>query len=65
MKKFSKVEVMRRIESLVYNLKHRRTEGFDDKTILYDVLINEVKYLFSMLDKDSQTEVLKKPWLDQ
>ena len=39
MKKFSKVEVMRRIESLVYKLKHRRTEGFDDKTLLSDVLI--------------------------
>ena len=65
MKRFSKVEVMKRIESLVYKLKHRRVEGFDDKTLLSDVLINEVKYLFSMLDKDSQTEVLKKPWLDQ
>jgi len=65
MKKFSKVELICRIENLVYKLKYRRTEGFDDKTLLSDVLINEIKYLFSMLDKDSQTEVLKKPWLDQ
>ena len=65
MKQFNKIEVVDRIESCVYKLKYRRSEGFGDKTLVSDVLINEVKYLFSMLDKVTQTEILRKPWLDQ
>jgi len=58
-------EVVTRIKTQVFKLKHRRIEGFLDKTLLSACLINEIKYLFSMLDKDLQKEILNKPWLDE
>ena len=57
--------IVERIKSQVYKLKHRRMEGFADKTLLSSCLINEIKYLFSMLDDDTQVEILNKPWLDE
>jgi len=60
-----KREVVVRIKTQVYKLKHRRIEGFDDKSLLSACLINEIKYLFSLLDKDLQKKILNKPWLDE
>ena len=57
-------DVVDRIKAQVFKLKHRRLEGFVDKTLLSSCLINEIKYLFSMLDNDLQREVMDKPWLD-
>lgn len=58
-------DIVKRIKNQVYKLRHRRIEGFDDKTLLSSCLINDIKYLFSMLDKDTQQKVLKMPWLDE
>ena len=60
-----KSEVVERIKTQVFKLKYRRIEGFYDKSLLSACLINEIKYLFSMLDKDLQKEILNKPWLDE
>ena len=60
-----RTDIINRIKTQVFKLKHRRIEGFDDKTLLSACLINEVKYLFSMLNKEDQTEILNKPWLDE
>ena len=57
-------DIVDRIKSQVFKLKHRRLEGFVDKTLLSSCLINEIKYLFSMLDNDLQKEIMNKPWLD-
>jgi len=54
-----------RIKTQVFKLKHRRLEGFGDKTLLSSCLINEIKYLFSLLDTSTQKEILNKPWLDE
>ena len=58
-------DIVGRIKSQVYKLKHRRIEGFTDKSLLSSCLINEIKYLFSMLDDNTQIEILNKPWLDE
>lgn len=58
-------DVISRIKSQVYKLKHRRIEGFEDTSLLSSCLVNEIKYLFSLLDKDLQLEILNKPWLDE
>ena len=57
--------IVGRIKTQVYKLKHRRMEGFRDKSLLSACLINEIKYLFSLLDSNSQQEILNKPWLDE
>ena len=57
--------IVSRIKNQVFKLRHRRIEGFLDNSLLSSCLINEIKYLFSMLDKNSQKEILKKPWLDE
>lgn len=62
---YDDTDIVVRIKSQVYKLKHRRIEGFVDKSLLSACLINEIKYLFSLLDKDLQREILKKPWLDE
>lgn len=54
-----------RIKTQVFKLKHRRLEGFSDDTLLSSCLINEIKYLFSLLDTSTQKEILNKPWLDE
>lgn len=58
-------DVVGRIKSQVYKLKHRRIEGFGDKTLLSSCLINEIKYLFSLLGTELQKDILNKPWLDE
>jgi hypothetical protein len=64
MKKYSKIDVIKRIEQRAYKLRHRRYEGFDDESLESNCIVHEIKYLFNMLDKDSQTKILNKPWLD-
>ena len=64
MKKYNKIDVISRIENRAYRLRHRRSEGFDDESLLSDCIIHEIKYLFRMLDKKTQKEILNKPWLD-
>ena len=65
MRKYSKIDVINRIEERAYKLRHRRQEGFDDKSLLSECIVNEIKWLFKMLDKETQSEVLNKPWLDE
>ena len=62
---YDDADIVVRIKSQVYKLKHRRVEGFVDNSLLSACLINEIKYLISMLDKDLQKEILKQPWLDE
>jgi hypothetical protein len=62
---YDDTDIVVRIKSQVYKLKHRRIEGFVDKSLLSACLINEIKYLFSLLGKDLQKEILKQPWLDE
>jgi hypothetical protein len=62
---FESGDIVSRIKSQVYKLKHRRIEGFEDASLLSSCLVNEIKYLFSLLDKDLQLEILNKPWLDE
>ena len=61
---FKNDDVVGRIKDQVYKLKHRRIEGFLDKSLISACLINEIKYLFSLLDKALQREILKQQWLD-
>jgi len=58
-------KVVGRMKSQVYKLKHRRIEGFIDKSLLSSCLINEIKYLFTMLDETTQRDILNKSWLDE
>ena len=62
---FEETEIINRMEAVAYKLRYRRKEGFKDSTLESVCHINEIKYLFGMLDKDSQTEILQKPWLDE
>ena len=64
MKKYNKIDVIGRIENRAYRLRHRRSEGFDDESLLSDCIIHEIQSLFRMLDKKTQKEILNKPWLD-
>jgi len=63
--KYNKDDVVERIKSQVYKLRYRRSEGFGDKSLLSSCLINEVKYLFTLLDKETQNDILNKTWLDE
>jgi len=63
--KYNKDDVVERIKSQVYKLRYRRSEGFGDKSLLSSCLINEVKYLFTLLDKETQNDILDKTWLDE
>ena len=65
MRKYSKIDVINRIEGRAYKLRHRRQEGFDDNSLLSECIVNEIKWLFKMLDKQTQKDVLNKPWLDE
>ena len=64
MKKYNKIDVIKRIEQQAYKLRHRRQEGFKDNSLESDCIVNEIKYLFRMLDSDSQKGILNQPWLD-
>tara|TARA_A100001037_G_scaffold160116_1_gene144291 strand:- start:20794 stop:20991 length:198 start_codon:yes stop_codon:yes gene_type:complete len=65
MGEFNETEITDRMESIAYKLRHRRKEGFKDTTLESLCHIQEIKYLFNMLSKDLQTEILGKPWLDE
>lgn len=58
-------KILDKIEMNSYKLRHLRCEGFSDKSIDSMCVINEIKYLFGMLDTDLQKEILKKDWLDK
>ena len=64
MEEYDDIDIMARIEQQAYKLRHRRYEGFDDNSLESKCLVNEIKYLFDMLDSKSQGEILDKPWLD-
>lgn len=64
MKEYNKVDVINRIEQQAYKLRHRRHEGFSDETLESDCIVHEIKYLFRMLDSESQKQILDQPWLD-
>ena len=64
MKNYNKVDVISRIEQQAYKLRHRRQEGFSDTSLESDCIVNEIKYLFRMLDSNSQKGILNQPWLD-
>lgn len=65
MKKYNKIDVIKRIEQQAYKLRHRRQEGFKDNSLESDCIVNEIKYLFNMLDAKVQKEILGKKWLDE
>ena len=65
MKKYNKIDVIKRIEHQAYKLRHRRQEGFDDDSLESNSIVHEIKYLFDMLDSDSQSKILDKRWLDE
>jgi hypothetical protein len=58
-------DIVGHIKTQVFKLKHRRIEGFEDKSLLSSCLVNEIKYLFSLLDSTTQREILNKSWLDE
>lgn len=62
--KYNEIDVMYRIEKKVFELKHMRKEGFRDDTLDSTCVINEIKFLFKMLNESNQNEILKKDWLD-
>ena len=62
---YNEFDIKTRIEHLAYKLRHRRYEGFDDESLVSECLVNEIKYLFRKLSKESQLEILDKPWLDE
>ena len=42
---YNKDDIVLRIQQQVYKLRHRRIEGFDDKSLLSSCLVNDIKYL--------------------
>ena len=65
MGKYDDIDIMARIEQQAYKLRHRRQEGFEDDSLESNCIVHEIKYLFDMLDPQSQSEILDKPWLDE
>lgn len=65
MGEYNERDIVQRIEGLAYKLRHRRFEGFEDDSLISECLVNEIKYLFKKLSKQSQLEILDKPWLDE
>jgi hypothetical protein len=57
--------VVKRIKRRAYELRHMRREGFDDKHLDSKCIIHEIKFLFNMLTKEEQRDILKKSWLDE
>jgi hypothetical protein len=57
--------VVERIKKRAYELRHKRREGFDDdKHLDSKCIINEIKFLFNMLNENEKDDILNKPWLD-
>jgi hypothetical protein len=57
-------EVITRIKKRAYQLRHFRKEGFNDSHLDSKCIIHEIKFLFSMLSKKEQSDILNKSWLD-
>ncbi len=58
-------DVIQRIKKRAYELRHRRREGFDDKHLDSKCIIQEIKFLFQMLNENEKSDILNKPWLDE
>ena len=58
-------DVVKRIKKRAYELRHRRREGFKDDHLDSKGIINEIKFLFGMLSKQEQNDILNKSWLDE
>ena len=58
-------EVVLRIRQRAYELRHLRKEGFKDSSLNSKCIIQEIKFLFNMLETKEQDTILNKPWLDE
>ena len=58
-------EVVSRIRQRAYELRHLRKEGFKDSSLNSKCIIQEIKFLFNMLEEKQKDDILNKPWLDE
>ena len=58
-------EVVARIRQRAYELRHLRKEGFEDSSLNSKCIIQEIKFLFNMLEEKQKEDILNKPWLDE
>lgn len=58
-------EVVSRIRQKAYELRHLRKEGFKDSSLNSKCIIQEIKFLFNMLEEKQKDDILNKPWLDE
>lgn len=58
-------EVVARIRQRAYELRHLRKEGFKDSSLNSKCIIQEIKFLFNMLEEKQKEDILNKPWLDE
>ena len=58
-------EVVERIRQRAYELRHLRKEGFKDSSLNSKCIIQEIKFLFNMLEEKQKDDILNKPWLDE
>jgi hypothetical protein len=58
-------DVVVRIRRRAYELRHLRKEGFEDSSLNSKCIIQEIKFLFSMLEEKQKDDILNKPWLDE
>lgn len=58
-------EVVARIRQRAYELRHLRKEGFKDSSLNSKCIIQEIKFLFDMLEEKQKDDILNKPWLDE
>ena len=58
-------EVVARIRQRAYELRHLRKEGFKDSSLNSKCIIQEIKFLFNMLEEKQKDDILNKPWLDE
>ena len=58
-------DVIKRIRRRAFELRHLRKEGFKDSSLNSKCVIQEIKFLFNMLDEKQKDEILNKPWLDE
>jgi hypothetical protein len=65
MKNYSETEVLLRIRKGAYKLKYRRREGFDDNSLESMCIVNEIRYLYGLLSKKLQSDLLDMTWLDE
>tara|TARA_B100002019_G_scaffold98448_1_gene84825 strand:- start:1359 stop:1547 length:189 start_codon:yes stop_codon:yes gene_type:complete len=58
-------DVIKRIRRRAFELRHLRKEGFEDSSLNSKCIIQEIKFLFNMLNEKQKDEILNKPWLDE